>query len=122
MAYSETGGQYTQAGLEAAQSQALHSSVPEFVDAKYVAQMLGMDVDWVYANKHELGAIPMGDGPSPRWRFEVAYVREAMAHRRNAYSHPQMRMAQAPIKTRRKRSPDNTDVSDDFALPLVQRR
>lgn len=49
-----------------------------FVDAAHVAQTLGVERDWVYANAKRLGAIRIG-GPKGRLRFDLAAVRKALA-------------------------------------------
>ncbi len=55
---------------------------PAWTDAAGVARHLDCDVEWVLDNKQMLGGVPMGDGPKPRYRFEIAAVDEAMRARR----------------------------------------
>jgi hypothetical protein len=43
------------------------------VDAAHVAQLLGVERDWVYAHAHQLGAIRLG-GPKGRLRFDLATI------------------------------------------------
>jgi len=43
------------------------------VDAAYVAQLLGVERDWVYAHADQLGGIRLG-GPKGRLRFDLATV------------------------------------------------
>ena len=52
---------------------------PDFVDAATLAEMLGVDRDWVYANARKLGAVRLGDGPKARLRFDVARARAGLA-------------------------------------------
>jgi hypothetical protein len=66
------------------------------VDAAELARRLGVTRAWVYEHATELGAIRLGDGPSPRLRFDPA---EAVAAMR-----PVQREPPAPMTTRR-RSP-----------------
>ena len=40
-----------------------------WLDAKEVAERLGVDRDWVYKHADELGASRLGSGPRPRLRF-----------------------------------------------------
>ena len=40
-----------------------------WLDAKQVAQRLGVEREWVYAHADELGASRIGTGPRPRLRF-----------------------------------------------------
>ncbi len=45
-----------------------HASV-SWLDAKAVADLLGVERDWVYEHADELGASRIGSGPRPRLRF-----------------------------------------------------
>lgn len=45
------------------------------VSAAEVAAALGLSRDYVYAHKSELGGVPLGDGPRPRWLFDLDEVR-----------------------------------------------
>jgi hypothetical protein len=45
-----------------------HASM-SWLDAKAVAELLGVDRDWVYEHADELGASRIGRGPRPRLRF-----------------------------------------------------
>jgi hypothetical protein len=59
------------------------------VDAKELAKLLGLTRDWVYEHAGELGAIPLGDGPRPRLRFDPAVAAEALKrHRRRPRGQP----------------------------------
>jgi hypothetical protein len=48
----------------------------QFIDAAEVARRFGVSREWVYAHAEELGAVRVGDGPRPRWRFDVQKVTE----------------------------------------------
>lgn len=58
-----------------------HGAVPtrNLVDAKTVAEALGVDRSYVYAHADELGAIRLGGGSKPRLRFDLETAREAFA-------------------------------------------
>src|ERR1700758_5383611 len=47
------------------------------VDARELAEELGVARDWVYANAERLGGVRLGDGPRARLRFDVDRAREA---------------------------------------------
>jgi hypothetical protein len=42
------------------------------VDAATLAAELGVSRDTIYAHAAELGGVQIGDGPRPRWRFNLA--------------------------------------------------
>lgn len=48
------------------------------VDARSLAQELGVARDWVYANAERLGGVRLGNGPRARLRFDVGKAREAL--------------------------------------------
>jgi hypothetical protein len=52
-----------------------HTSVG-LVDAKTLAQLLGVTPEWVRDHADELGALRLGDGPRARMKFDVAEARE----------------------------------------------
>jgi hypothetical protein len=68
-----------------------------FVDASQLAEVLGVERDWIYANANSLGAIRLG-GPRGRLRFDLQRVREAWPA--PAANKPR----RAPGRPRRKRS------------------
>jgi hypothetical protein len=43
----------------------------EIIPASEVSRRWGVQRRWVYEHADELGAIPLGDGPRPRLRFDV---------------------------------------------------
>jgi len=49
-----------------------------YLDAAQLAQILGVERDWVYAHAVALGAIRLG-GPKGRLRFDVQHARRALA-------------------------------------------
>ncbi len=49
------------------------------VDARELAEELGVARDWVYANAERLGGVRLGNGPRARLRFDVEKAREALA-------------------------------------------
>jgi hypothetical protein len=51
----------------------------QFVTAAVLAEVLGFSRDWVYEHKRELGGIPSGLGPKPRWRFPLNEALHRMA-------------------------------------------
>ena len=60
----------------------LVSSTPSatgLVDARDLAEQLGVARDWVYANADRLGGVRLGNGPRARLRFDVEQAREALA-------------------------------------------
>jgi hypothetical protein len=46
--------------------------------AAEVAELYGVSVSWVYANKRRLGAVLLGDGPKARLRFDRERVARAI--------------------------------------------
>jgi hypothetical protein len=50
-----------------------------YVDAAHVAQVLGVEREWVYAHSHQLGALRLG-GPHGRLRFDLEHVQRTLAH------------------------------------------
>lgn len=62
----------------------LAAQVPEprqLVDAHAIARMLGKRRDWVYRHARELGGVPLGGGPKPRWGFDPGLVRARLDQR-----------------------------------------
>jgi hypothetical protein len=45
------------------------------IDARELAEELGVARDWVYANAERLGGVRLGDGPRARLRFDVELAR-----------------------------------------------
>jgi hypothetical protein len=43
----------------------------EIIPASEVSRRWGVQRRWVYEHREELGAIPLGDGPRPRLRFDT---------------------------------------------------
>jgi len=90
-----------------------------YQDAKQVARMVGVSVDWVYRHKDELGGFPIGDGPKPRLRFRMDLV-EAGIERRRHKKQSSTAQISTPRKSRKKNRPDANDAG--FAIPRVERR
>ncbi len=51
------------------------------VSAKTLAALLDISPEWVLAHAAELGAIPLGDGPRPRLRFDPEVAQRAIRER-----------------------------------------
>jgi hypothetical protein len=58
------------------------------VDARELADQLGVSVDYVYGHATQLGAIRLGDGRRARIRFDLAVAREALEATRRRRSRP----------------------------------
>ena len=57
------------------------------LDARALATELGVSVDYVYRHQAELGAMPLGDGPKARLKFDLGRARQALdARRRGSYA------------------------------------
>jgi hypothetical protein len=52
------------------------------VDARGLAAELGVSVDYVYRHQAELGAMPLGNGPKARLKFDLDRARRALDARR----------------------------------------
>lgn len=48
------------------------------IDARDLAEELGVARDWVYANAERLGGVRLGNGPRARLRFDAERAREAL--------------------------------------------
>ena len=80
------------------------------VDAKTLAEAIGMSVDYVRDHRHELGGRAMGTGPRPRWRFDLAKARVAFAEMNSEKS-------DRPSKPTRRRSRKRPGEGRDL-LPI----
>jgi len=60
--------------LRALEARVESQPTPRLVDATEVARMLGKRREWVYRRKVELGGVPLGSGPRPRWGFNPDLV------------------------------------------------
>ena len=49
-----------------------------FVDARELAEELGVSIDYVYAHATELGAMRLGSGPTAAIRFDLDPARQAL--------------------------------------------
>jgi len=68
-----------------------------------VAAQLRMKPKWVYANKHRLGAIKLGDGPKARLRFDASAVAELERPGREIEPDRDVKREQAKVKRTRRR-------------------
>jgi hypothetical protein len=64
-----------------------------------VAELYGVSVSWVYANKRRLGAVLLGDGPKARLRFDLEHVAESLGTRAHARPEPPRRRRVRPRKS-----------------------
>jgi hypothetical protein len=65
--------------------QLLHNSsrgAHQLLDPKELARELKVSVDYVYAHAVDLGAMPLGDGPKARLRFDLQTAQSAMRARK----------------------------------------
>lgn len=69
------------------------------VDADTVAALLGVERGWVYEHKTQLGAVRLGDGAQPRWRFDAAAVRAYVRRRRLREDGAASRVRPGPRRT-----------------------
>ena len=53
------------------------SRAVRYLDAGQLAEVLGVERDWVYAHAHTLGAIRLG-GPRGRLRFDLEHVTRSL--------------------------------------------
>jgi hypothetical protein len=60
---------------------AIRSTTFGFVDARELAEELGVSIDYVYAHATELGAMRLGSGPKARIRFDLDRARRALETR-----------------------------------------
>lgn len=58
-----------------------HSATFGLVDARELAEELGVSTDYVYAHAVELGAMRLGSGPRARIRFDLDRARQALETR-----------------------------------------
>jgi hypothetical protein len=86
------------------------------VDAAVVAKMLGVRREWVYEHKHELGGRPVGDGPRPRWRFDLDEVTRRYAELQTPAVAPAGDPPSVPATARRRRKAN--DATGQHLLPI----
>ncbi len=67
------------------------------VDARELAEELGVSIDYVYAHATELGAMRLGSGPKARIRFDLDQARQALEARRRRP--PRRRRPGAPYES-----------------------
>lgn len=61
----------------------LRGESARYLDAAGIAKRFGVGRSWVYAHKHELGAVRLGTGPKARLRFDVRRVESVLAAERD---------------------------------------
>jgi hypothetical protein len=54
------------------------TATPRYVDAATLAEVLGIERQWVYAHATQLGALRLGS-PRGRLRFDLEHVRRVLA-------------------------------------------
>lgn len=84
------------------------------IDARDLAEELGVARDWVYANANRLGGVRLGDGPRARLRFDAERAREALAASADG---ARPRRDGAPPRRRDRPRRDSATV-----VPLIQGR
>lgn len=84
------------------------------IDARGLADQLGVARDWVYANAEQLGAVRLGTGPRARLRFDAERARAVL-------SAPSADDLSAPTSSsaRRRGRPRRRAVT---GVPLIQGR
>jgi excisionase family DNA binding protein len=70
-----------------------HATVFKLVDARELAALLGVSVDYVYEHASELGALRLGGGRKARIRFDADTARQALASRGRRPEDPRTRVA-----------------------------
>jgi hypothetical protein len=85
------------------------------IDARELAEELGVARDWVYANAERLGGVRLGNGPRARLRFDIELARQALAAGGNGGQPPSNRAA-----PRRRGRPRREAVP--AGVPLIQGR
>lgn len=81
----------------------------DLMDAGQLAKHLGLTRAWVYEHAQQLGAIPVGDGPRPRLRFDAQAAMKAL----NARQHRDEAVAtktDGPHRGRPRRRPASSTV------------
>jgi hypothetical protein len=81
---------------------------PRYVDAAYLAGLLDVERDWVYAHARELGAIRLGSGAHGRLRFDLQQL--AMTVLAPAEREPSTERATGAHARRPRRRVAGTDV------------
>jgi hypothetical protein len=69
--------------IAAAFAAVTRSEQAELVDAAEIGRMLGKRREWVYRHREQLGGVPLGEGPRPRWGFAPDLVRARLEQRNN---------------------------------------
>jgi hypothetical protein len=90
-------------------------AVLRLVDAQVVAEAIGMTAAWVREHGVELGGQRLGDGPRPRWRFDLEKAVAAWVARSSS-ERSQVAEALPSASSRQRRSSHVASVPD--LLPI----
>ncbi|MGH2904135.1 MAG: hypothetical protein ACRDK7_11215 [Solirubrobacteraceae bacterium] len=86
-----------------------HPTGDQLLTAWQLAKRLGLTRAWVYEHANELGAIPIGDGPKPRLRFDPEVAKQAL-QARNRRREPEPMQTKGPRPGRPRRHPAASTV------------
>lgn len=91
------------------------NDTPRFVDAATVAQLLGVERDWVYEHSEQLGGIRLG-GPRGRLRFDRQTLVDRLSDVPEATT-PSGRIASRKKRPRDGATPPGQDTGRSFPMP-----
>ena len=92
-------------------------AAPRLLDARGLAEVLGVEASWVREHADRLGALRLGEGPRPRLRFHPERALEAAARLRSERSLPPD--PPPPRRSRRRRAPSSSSSAP--LLPIKGR-
>lgn len=75
------------------------------LSAAELAEALGRSRDWVYEHRQLLGGKPVGDGPRPRWWFDLEAARTRLAEAESERAAPRPAQTARRRRVDRRRSP-----------------
>jgi hypothetical protein len=81
----------------------------DLMDAGQLARHLGLTRSWIYEHAQQLGAIPVGDGPRPRLRFDAQTAMKAL-NARQRRREPEQTETDRPRPGRPRRNPASSTV------------
>lgn len=81
----------------------------DLMDAEQLAKHLGLTRAWVYEHAQQLGAIPVGNGPRPRLRFDAQTAMKAL-NTRQRRREPEPTQTDRPRLGRPRRNPATSTV------------
>ena len=102
---------------------ALGTPAPRFVDATFVARLLGVERDWVYEHATQLGGIRLG-GPRGRLRFDRETLPDRLiqaADASRAATAPSGRIAALTKRPRDGATPPGQDNGRYVPMPKTNR-